>query len=124
VNLLVKSNCHSVQSYASTGKHHPWWTVKLSNDGTVHPWQGDVLYHNTFRRQDLPPAKVPDGGVIALTPDALMCKIGAPEGPHAFLGTDRRGIQTAEGQVIDIDTRIDQLVADAILNERVSHAHR
>jgi len=124
VKLLAKSNCHSVQSYARVGKHHPWWTVKLSDDGTVEPWQGDVLYHNTFRRQDLPPAQVPDGGVIALTPDALMCRLGAPDGPHAFLGTDRRGIQTNEGNVIDIDSRIDQIVADAILNERVSHAHR
>jgi len=124
VNLLVKSNAHSVQSYARVGKHHPWWTVKLGDDGTVQPWQGDTLYHNTFRRQDLPPAQVPDGGVIALTPDALMCNLGAPEGPHAFLGTDRRGIITSEGEVIDIDSRIDQLVADAILTERVSHAHR
>ncbi len=129
VNLLVKSNCHSVQSYARVGKHHPWWTVKIDDDGTVQPWQGDVLYHNTFRRQDLPPAQVPDGGVIALTPDALLCKLNAPEGPHAFLGTDRRGIMTSEGEVIDIDSRIDQIVADSILKERVvqertAHAHR
>lgn len=124
VNLLVKSNCHSVQSYARVGKHHPWWTVKLSDDGTVQPWQGDTLYHNCFRRQDLPPAQVPDGGVIALTPDALLCKLGAPQGPHAFLGTDRRGIQTSEGEVIDIDSRIDQIVADAILKEKAVHAHR
>jgi len=124
VNLLVKSNCHSVQSYARVGKHHPWWTVKIDDDGTVQPWQGDTLYHNTFRRQDLPPAQVPDGGVIALTPDALMQRLNAPEGPHSFLGIDRRGIMTSEGEVIDIDSRIDQLVADAILSERTAHAHR
>lgn len=124
VNLLIESNAHSVQSYARVGKHHPWWTVKLNDDGTVQPWQGDVLYHNCFRRQDLPPAQVPDGGVIALTPDALMLRTDAPEGPHQFLGTDRRGIETQEGDVIDIDSRIDQLVADAILRERTVHAHR
>jgi len=118
VNLLVKTHCHSVQSYTNVGKHHPWWTVKIDNDGTIHPWQGDTLYHNTFRRQDLPPAQIPDGGVIALTPDALMQRLNAPEGPHSFLGTDRRGIMTNEGEVIDIDTHIDQLVADAILKER------
>ncbi len=124
VDLLIKSNAHSVQSYARVGKHHPWWTVKLNDDGSVHPWQGDVLYHNCFRRQDLPPAQVPDGGVIALTPDALMLRTNAPTGPHQFLGTDRRGIETQEGDVIDIDSRIDQLVADAILKERTVHAHR
>lgn len=124
MGLLVESNAHSVQSYARVGKHHPWWTVKLDDDGTVKPWQGDVLYHNCFRRQDLPPAQVPDGGVIALTPDALMLRTNAPEGPHQFLGIDRRGIQTQEGDVIDIDSRIDLLVADAILRERTVHAHR
>jgi len=124
INLLVESKCDSVQSYARVGKHHPWWTVKINDDGSVHPWEGDTLYHNCFRRQDLPPAQVPDGGVIALTPDALMCNLNAPEGPHSFLGNDRRGIQTNEGDVVDIDSRIDLLVADAILQERVSHAHR
>ncbi len=124
VRLLAKSECDSVQSYARVGKHHPWWTVKLNEDGSVLPWEGDTLYHNCFRRQDLPAASVPDGGVIALTPEALMCTLGAPDGPHAFLGNDRRGIQTIEGDVIDIDSRIDLLVADAILKERVAHAHR
>ncbi len=124
VNLLAKSECDSVQSYARVGKHHPWWTVKLNEDGSVLPWEGNTLYHNCFRRQDLPAASVPDGGVIALTPGALMCTLGAPDGPHAFLGNDRRGIQTIEGDVIDIDSRIDLLVADAILKERVAHAHR
>ncbi len=118
VNLLIKSNGHSVQSYTNVGKHHPWWTVKLDNDGIVAPWQGDTLYHNTFRRQDLPPAHIPDGGLIALTPNALMQKLGTPQGPHSFLGTDRRGIITNEGDVIDIDSRIDQIVADAILSQK------
>ena len=124
ISLLIETNCDSVQSYARVGKHHPWWTVKLNKDGSVLPWEGDTLYHNCFRRQDLPAASVPDGGVIALTPEALMCTLGAPDGPHAFLGNDRRGIQTIEGDVIDIDSRIDLLVADAILKERVAHAHR
>ena len=118
VKMLDETRCDSVQSYARVGKHHPWWTVRVGGDGQVSPWEGDVLYHNCFRRQDLPPAMVPDGGVIALTPDALMCKVGAPDGPHCFLGNDRRGVITDEGDVIDIDSRIDLLVADAVLRER------
>ena len=115
--MLVHTGCDSVQSYARVGKHHPWWTVRVSEDGLVSPWEGHVLYHNCFRRQDLPNAMVPDGGVIALTPDALMRRVGASDGPHCFLGTDRRGIITNEGDVIDIDSRIDQIVADAVLRE-------
>lgn len=118
VGLLVGSGCDSVQSYARVGKHHPWWTVRVDEDGQVKPWEGEVLYHGCFRRQDLPAAMVPDGGVIALTGNALMKRVGAPEGPHCFLGNDRRGVVTAEGAVVDIDSKIDLLVADAVLLER------
>jgi CMP-N-acetylneuraminic acid synthetase len=124
VKMLVDSGCDSVQSYAAVGKHHPWWTVRVNESGNVSPWEGDVLYHNCFRRQDLPSAQVPDGGVIALTPDALMRRVNTDSGPHCFLGNDRRGIITNEGDVIDIDSRIDQIVADVILKERAAHADR
>ena len=124
VKMLVDSDCDSVQSYAAVGKHHPWWTVRVGDDGSVSPWEGDVLYHNCFRRQDLPSAQIPDGGVIALTPEALMKKLNSTDGPHCFLGNDRRGIITNEGDVIDIDSRLDQIVADAILKERAVHADR
>ncbi len=117
LQLLVESGCDSVQSYAAVGKYHPWWTVRVGQDGAVSPWEGEVMYHNCFRRQDLPAAHIPDGGVIALTGDALMCRINAAEGPHCFLGNDRRGIVTEEGAVIDIDSRIDQVVADGVLKK-------
>ncbi len=122
--MLVDSDCDSVQSYAAVGKHHPWWTVKVDESGSVSPWEGDVLYHNCFRRQDLPSAQVPDGGVIALTPEALMRRVNTADGPHCFLGNDRRGVITNEGDVIDIDSRLDQIVADVILKERAVHADR
>jgi N-acylneuraminate cytidylyltransferase len=116
--LLASSGCDSVQSYARCGKHHPWWTARLDAEGTVTPWEGGVLNHGVFRRQDLPPAFVPDGGTMALRMAALMLRVpGAGDGPHAFFGHTRRGIESAEGEVVDIDTRVDLLVADAILRE-------
>ncbi len=119
LDLLESTACDSVQSYAPVGKHHPWWTCRLDTDARVRPFEGDRLHHGVHRRQDLPPACIPDGGVLCLTRDALELRVpGAPEGPHAFLGADHRGIPTAEGEVVDIDTRIDLLVADAILRER------
>ncbi|MCP4940072.1 MAG: hypothetical protein GY921_12855, partial [Phycisphaeraceae bacterium] len=42
--------------------------------------------------------------------------------PHAFLGTDRRGVLNELGTVIDVDDEIDLLVAEAIL-ERRRRAH-
>lgn len=124
VGLLVESGCDSAQSFARVGKHHPYWTAKTDSDGRLIPWEGDVLFHNCFRRQDLPEALVPDGGVMAVTPQALTRTLGAPDGPHAFLGIDRRAVVTNEGDVIDIDAPIDAIVADTILRERAVHAHR
>ncbi|MGH7243236.1 MAG: cytidylyltransferase domain-containing protein [Phycisphaerales bacterium] len=123
VHLLRKSECDSVQSYAAVGKHHPWWTAKLDNEGRVVPWEGNVLNHGVFRRQDLPAAYVPDGGIIVVTRRALFNEISCVQpGPHAFFGLDRRGVINPEGSVIDIDAPTDLLVADAILKER--HANR
>lgn len=123
---LSQTNADSVQSYAPVGKFHPWWMVRISDSEhapRVRPWEGDVLNHGVFRRQDLPPAYVPDGGVIALRREALMLQIpGVTPGPHAFFGReDRRGaVINTEGEVIDIDSRIDLLVADAILREQLA----
>ncbi len=119
VELLISSGADSVQSYAPVGKYHPWWTARVANDGTVTPWQGDVLNHGVFRRQDLPPAFIPDGAVIALSRFALLLEIpDVPAGPHAFFGLDRRGIINPEGSVVDIDSRADMLTAEALLRER------
>jgi GxxExxY protein len=116
VALMERSGCDSVQSYAAVGKHHPWWTARVDPlSGVVGPWEGDVLNHGVFRRQDLPAAFVPDGGLIVCSPEALMLRLGVEEGPHAFFGRDRRGVVTEEGAVVDIDGRVDLLVADALL---------
>ncbi|MBS0187571.1 MAG: acylneuraminate cytidylyltransferase family protein [Planctomycetes bacterium] len=122
VHLLRDSRCDSVQSYQPVGKYHPWWTAKLDGDARVGPWEGDVLNHGVFRRQDLPPAFVPDGGIIAVTRRALFLQVaGTTPGPHAFFGADRRGVINPEGSVVDIDARTDLLVADAVLKERYAH---
>jgi len=119
VSLLRDARADSVQSYAPVGKHHPWWTARLDPSGRVSPWEGNVLNRGVFRRQDLPPAFVPDGGVLVVTRAALFLQVpDVPEGPHAFFGADRRGVTTAEGDVVDIDASIDLIVADAVLRGR------
>lgn len=122
LELLASSTADSVQTYQPVGKYHPWWTARVDPaSGQVGPWEGDVLNHGVFRRQDLPPAFIPDGAAIALTPRALRLEVpGVAAGPHAFFGRDRRGIINPEGSVVDIDQETDLLVADAIL--RQAHA--
>ena len=124
VRTLVETEADSVQSYAPVGKHHPWWTARLDADGSpVRPWEGDVLNHGVHRRQDLPPACIPDGGVLAVTRDSLFgpAAVGissGTDGPHAFLGAHRRGVLTGAGEVVDIDNETDRLVAEAVLAQR------
>ncbi len=119
--LLERTRCDSVQSVAPVGRHHPWWMARIDDHQRLTPWQGDTLNNNVFRRQDLPPAYMPDGGIIALRRDALEHRIQAvAPGPHAFLGLDRRAIINPHNSVIDIDTETDLQLASVILEA----AHR
>ncbi|MGE4198329.1 MAG: hypothetical protein AB7G11_14535, partial [Phycisphaerales bacterium] len=123
VRVLRESGAESVQSYSPVGKYHPWWTCVVEGDGRVRPFDGgteDALFHGVYRRQSLPAAHVPDGGVMVVTRRALMLELGEPEGPHAFLGPQqrRRGVVSPEGSVVDIDGPADVLAADAALRTR------
>jgi CMP-N-acetylneuraminic acid synthetase len=123
LDLFFSSRCDSVQSYSPVGKHHPWWTARLDSSGSVAPWEGDVLNHGVHRRQDLPPAFIPDGGVLVVSRAALYGEIpGVAPGPHAFFGRDRRGIVSG-GEVIDIDSPRDLIVADTVLRSRHADRH-
>ncbi len=112
VGKLVETGADSVQSYAPVGKHHPFWTCRIDEGGAVSQWEPNTVH----RRQDLPSAFIPDGGVIAVTRSSLF-RVD-PQRPHAFLGEDRRGIENEAGAVIDVDDEIDLLVAEAILARR------
>lgn len=117
VEMFERTGCDSVQSYAPVGKMHPWWMARVEgDDGRVRAWEGEVLNHGVYRRQDLPGAYVPDGGVLVVSRAALMGEIaGVQAGPHGFFGKDRRGVITEAGAVVDIDSEIDVVVADAVL---------
>lgn len=116
VGLMLETGCDSVQSYSGVGKYHPWWTARLDDGGRVAPWEGTELNHGVYRRQDLPPAYIPDGGVLVVSRRALFGLIpGVKPGPHAFLGLDRRGVANSEGSVVDIDSPMDVLIADQVL---------
>ena len=109
VARLIETDADSVQSYAPVGKHHPFWTCRVDDDGQVGAWEDNDVY----RRQDLPAAYIPDGGVIVVRRSSLFQV--DPARPHAFLGVDRRGVINARGAVIDVDDEIDLLVAEALL---------
>lgn len=109
VDRLVATGADSVQSYSPVGKHHPYWTCRIDGEARVSAWEENTIH----RRQDLPPAHIPDGGVIAVTRESLF-RVEAGR-PHAFLGTDRRAVLNGAGSVVDVDDEIDLLVAEAML---------
>lgn len=121
LTLFFETGCDSVQSYASVGKHHPTWTTRVDDDGRVRPWEGSTLFGGVYRRQNLAPAYIPDGGVIVVRRSCLDSAHNQPDSqpdnPHAFLGQDHRAITTEPGQVLDIDNFLDLAVADQLLRQ-------
>jgi len=109
VKLLLETGADSVQSYCDVGKLHPHWMASLDDDHRVKP----CIENSIHRRQDLPKLLALDGGVIAVTRKSLFA--GRPEDPHAFLGADRRGLETAPGSVVDVDTLHDLHIAEVVL---------
>jgi sialic acid synthase SpsE/CMP-N-acetylneuraminic acid synthetase len=109
VKLLLETGADSVQSFCDVGKLHPHWMASLDAEHRVMPYVENSIH----RRQDLPKLLALDGGVIAVTRESLLA--GRPDDPHAFLGEDRRGIESAPGSVVDIDTLHDLCIAEAVL---------
>jgi len=113
IQMLSETGADSVQSVCPVGKNHPYWMK------TVDPETGRLgMYSDNkiYRRQELPPVYMLDGGVIALTRASLFCLV--EDEPHAFLGQDRRAVLTEPGEVVDVDTEEDFKTAEAILEDQ------
>lgn len=114
---LEEARCDSVQSVYPVEKNHPFWMKSVDPDTA----RLDMFIDNDiYRRQDLPPVYMLDGGVIAVTRKALFSF--EPGKPHAFLGRDRRAVVTKPGEVVDVDSEMDRLVAETILREHQREA--
>lgn len=114
IQMLSETHAHSVQSVCPVGKNHPYWMKTVDPDtGKL----GMVQENQVYRRQELPPVYMLDGGVIALTRSSLFSLIEGQ--PHAFLGSDRRAVVTQPGEVVDVDTKEDFATAETILEERL-----
>jgi len=114
VDKLITTGCDSVQSVAPVGKNHPLWMKSLG--GPTHDELKMYEKNRVYRRQDLPAVYMLDGGVLTVTREALFT-VNERE-PHAFLGKDRRAVVTKAGEVVDVDTELDLLFAQAVLESR------
>jgi len=116
---LIETGCDSVRSFCPVGKWHPAWMSRLNGD-VVEPLQPGSIH----RRQDLPPLYLHDGAVVAVTRAALLRGEANADDPHAFFGTDRRGIETAADETVEIDQLRDLYWAEAVLRQRESELRR
>lgn len=110
---LQRAGCDSVRTFCPVGKWHPAWMSRL-NDGRVEPLHAGSIH----RRQDLEPLFLHDGAVVAVTRASMLRGQATPNDPHAFFGVDRRGIETAMGETVEIDHLRDLYWAEAVLRER------
>ncbi|MEE8170465.1 MAG: acylneuraminate cytidylyltransferase family protein [Phycisphaerae bacterium] len=111
VTHLIQTGADSVRSVAPVGKHHPDWLHRLDGD-RMQQFRPNHIH----RRQDLDPLYYHDGAVIAVTRAALYSPPRAPDDHHAFFGQDRRAIIQSPDDAIDVDTELDLIVAEALLN--------
>jgi N-acylneuraminate cytidylyltransferase len=111
--LLKTSGCDSVRSFCPVGKWHPAWMAKLDEDRVLPLRPGSI-----HRRQDLEPLYLHDGAVVAVSRASLLLGQDHPEDPHAFFGADRRAIQTAPGETVEIDQLMDFFLTEAILRHQ------
>ncbi|MEM6562017.1 MAG: acylneuraminate cytidylyltransferase family protein, partial [Planctomycetota bacterium] len=113
VAKLRTSGGDSVRTWCPVGKWHPHWMATLDGDRVVPNVEGSI-----HRRQDLPPMRLHDGGCVLVRREALLAGRGSDD-PHAMFGTDRRGIETSEGEVIEVDCERDLWIAEAALRGKV-----
>jgi N-acylneuraminate cytidylyltransferase len=111
VSYLIDTGADSVRTLAPVTKQHPDWLHRLDGDRMVQFRKNPI-----YRRQDLEPLYYHDGAVLAVTRQALY--VTSPDQPHAFLGSDRRGIVQNPGDTVDIDTVDDFYLAEALLRAR------
>ncbi len=113
VEMLAQTGCDSVRSFCPVGKWHPAWMNKLDGDKVTALRAGSI-----HRRQDLDPLYLHDGAVVAVSRVSMLRGEAKPQDPHAFFGTDRRGVTVDMGETVEVDHRRDLFWAEAVLREQ------
>jgi CMP-N-acetylneuraminic acid synthetase len=113
LDLLRRTGCDSVRSFCPVGKWHPAWLSRLHDDRAIAFQTGSI-----HRRQDLEPLFLHDGAVVASSRAAMESGRADRANPHAFFGSDRRAVRTGATDAVEVDTRRELLLAEAILRDR------
>ncbi len=114
VAMLERTHCDSVRSFCPVGKWHPAWMSSIDDDKAIPHRAGSI-----HRRQDLEPLFLHDGAILVSSRGAMEAGRANRKDPHAFFGVDRRAVLTENTDTVEVDTRRDLLLAEAILREQM-----
>lgn len=113
IELLSTTGCDSVRSFCPVGKWHPAWMSSIGEDGIAVAHRAGSIH----RRQDLEPLFLHDGAIVVSSRRAMESGRQKREDPHAFFGVDRRAVLTQNTDTVEVDTRRELLLAEAILQD-------
>ncbi len=112
IALLERTRCDSVRSFCPVGKWNPAWMAKIEADRATAYLPGSV-----HRRQDLEPLFLHDGAIVVSSRATMEIGRRNRSDPHAFFGSDRRAVITQNTDTVEVDTRRELLLAEAILRD-------
>ncbi len=87
---------------------------RVREDGVMSP----LTPGSVHRRQSLELLWLHDGGVVVVSRAALDSARNHRDDPHAFFGSDRRGVTCESGANLEIDTPADFRLVEAMLGLR------
>ena len=114
IGVLMTTRCDSVRSFAPVGKFHPAWMSRIIADQRVEALHPGSIH----RRQDLETLFHHDGGVVVSSRQVMDVARENRGDPHAFFGTDRRAVIVQQGDVVEVDSRRDLMLAEAAVREQ------
>lgn len=115
IALLESSRCDSVRSFCPVSKWHPAWMSRIEGDRAIAHRPNSI-----HRRQDLEPLFLHDGAVVVSSRAAMEAGRTNRQDAHAFFGADRRAVMTGFGDAVEVDTRRDLMLAEAILRDQLT----
>jgi N-acylneuraminate cytidylyltransferase/CMP-N,N'-diacetyllegionaminic acid synthase len=116
IDLALTNNADSVISVCEV-KHHPYWAMRLNEDGRLVSFLGmnlDNLLQKYPRRQDLPLVYAENGSIYLAKRSVLL--------EHkSFYGKRVYGYVMPDERSLDIDSLWDLQLAELILKEKMRH---
>lgn len=110
---LADSGADSVRSMCrAEASHHPYWMYTLGKDDEAQVWQDGIdVEGKYYRRQLLPPCYRLNGVIDVMRASCIL------DGDRMY-GDDMRILETDELESIDIDSELDFLLCEAVLEQR------